>query len=385
MPLRRGVAFVALTLSLGGLLVACFDLLHTTSDIVTACEIDAARSGCQAAATDGAADAGVEAGAGDDAETDFCAWTPDEARQHALHACSWLGACETPLGNNAFGPCYFRALMAYDCSANPNHRVHHAAHTIWDCLQQVRSCGDVDACIFGNAGPAMCGTAGLYTTCGNAPDQSVRVHCADGGGVPPFPRAGGESCALWGQTCVRGALGSTCAADDSTTGCTQMCVDGTSIHWCVAGVDGGAGNDPGIDCAGNGATACGGFPLAAPRWLACKPEGDAAPCTPAATATCQDGRATMCPTGVVETLDCARLLGSPSACSSGDLSPPFDWTSPCSLGACTEDSCDVDAATLASCERGANFSVTCASEGLGPCRMTTADPAHGPRAACTPP
>ena len=42
------------------------------------------------------------------------------------------------MGNNAFGACYFRALLAYDCTANPNHKAKDAAHRIWDCLQQVK-------------------------------------------------------------------------------------------------------------------------------------------------------------------------------------------------------------------------------------------------------
>ena len=379
MALRRGAAFVTLSLTLGGVLVACFDLFHSTSDVLTACELDAARDGCRP-------DAGVDAEAGEAAteagvETDFCAWTPVEARQHALHACAWLGACETPLGNNAFGPCYFRALMAYDCAANPNHRVHRAAHDLWDCLQRVRSCGDVDACIFGDAGAPGC-SPGDFTAC--AHDPSVRVRCADEGAAPS-PNAGGESCALWGQSCTLNASGSACAVDDDASGCRLGCFENTVLHWCVPG-DGGSPVEHGIDCAGNGAAACGAFPSAdAPAWLACRAEGDAAPCTPDPTATCQNGLATMCPSGVLETLDCASLLGDASACAEGPLTPPFDWTSPCSLGACAGDSCDVDAGMLTSCERGATFSASCASEGLGPCRMVTADPAYGPRAACAPP
>jgi hypothetical protein len=374
MALRGGVAFVTLALLLGGALVACFDLFHSTSDVLTACELDAARDGCRL-------DAGVDAGPGEAAvdagvETDFCAWTPVEARQHALHACAWLGACETPLGNNAFGPCYFRALMAYDCAANPNHRAHRVAHQVWDCLQQVRSCGDVDACIFGASGPPPC-AAGAFTAC--AHDPRVRVGCAT-----ERTQAGGESCALWGQTCTLNGSGSACAVEDDASGCVRGCLEETSLHWCVPG-EGGLPVEQGIDCAGNGAAGCGVFSTDAAPWLACKAEGDAAPCTPDPTAACESGRATMCPSGVLETLDCASLLGDAAACSEGPLTPPFDWTSPCSLGSCPSDSCDADAAVLTSCERGATFSASCASEGLGPCRMVTADPAYGPRAACAPP
>lgn len=130
MQARRRIAIVALallggllSLFAGGALVACFDVFHSTSDVLTACESDPTRPGCGPVARDAQATA--------DVETDFCAWSPHEAQEHALHACTWLGACETPMGNNAFGPCYFRALLAYDCAANPNHRARHAAHGLW--------------------------------------------------------------------------------------------------------------------------------------------------------------------------------------------------------------------------------------------------------------
>jgi hypothetical protein len=317
-------------------------------------------------------------------EIDFCAWTRDEARQHALHACSWLGACETPRGNNAFGPCYFHALLAYDCAANPNHRVQHAAHGLWDCLQQVSSCGDVDACIFRDAPPTGCGGPGVYSRC-LAASPDVRALCADGG-VKPFPPAQGENCALWGQTCAPGPGGGVCAGESTGLSCHRECV-GTSLHWCTAGDDGGPGIDQGIDCASNGAAECGGFPSPeAAQWLACKPEGDAATCTPDASASCDNGRAIMCPSGVVETLDCTALLGSAAACAAGNLSPPFDWTGACSLAlpGCSGDSCD-DGGGITSCERGAAFRVNCAEEGLGACRLLPADQGSAPRAACAPP
>jgi hypothetical protein len=371
MRARTGIALATLTglaLSAGGALVACFDLLHSTADVLTACELDAAYPGCTVATK---------------VETDFCAWTPDEARQHALHACTWLGACETPMGNNAFGPCYFRALLAYDCAANPNHRSRQSAHALWDCLQQVKSCGDVDACIFRGAAPAACGTQGAYTACQES-NRDVRFLCVDGG-TEPYPRSRGENCALWGQTCAPSAGEGVCAGEATGESCARECA-GKSLHWCVAGADGGPGIDHGIDCASNGAMDCNGFPSPdAAQWLACQAESDAAACAPDASATCENGRAIMCPSGVLETLDCTALLGSSGACSAGGLSPPFDWTSPCSLPAsgCVSDSCD--GGTLTSCERGAAFQVDCTGQGLGGCRLLTADPGSAPRAACAPP
>jgi hypothetical protein len=375
MVVRRDLSLAtvtALALASGTALVACFDLLHSTADVLTACEIDASRPGCTATVV----------------ETNFCAWSHDEASRHALHACAWLGACESPMGGNAFGACYFRALLAYDCTANPNHKAKGAAHRLWDCLQQVKTCGDVDTCIFGEAAPSVCGKGGVYTGCAMG-NPDVRVFCTDGG-VPPFARAvGAENCALWGQTCAPTSGGTACAGEPTGRACTgqptREC-DGTSLHWCVEGDDGGVSVDRGIACASNGAMDCGGYPSKdSPLWIACKPESDGAACEPDASAACNDGGAIMCPSGVTEALDCAALLGSPGACTAGALAPPFDWTSPCSLtpSACAGDSCDGD--RLTSCERGATFSMSCASEGLGVCRLITADLESTPRAACGPP
>jgi hypothetical protein len=121
------VALGALALLAGGALVACFDLLHSTSDVLTACELDASRTGCS------------------EPSENFCSYDPEQAREHATHACAWLGACEAPTGKNAFGACSFNARMAFDCAANPNHRSKRAAHDLWDCLQRVNSCAEVDA------------------------------------------------------------------------------------------------------------------------------------------------------------------------------------------------------------------------------------------------
>jgi hypothetical protein len=370
MPLLRGLAlatFAVLATCAGAALVACFDLLHSTADVRTACELDASYPGCTVV---------------QNVETDFCSWTRDEAKHHALHACAWLGACESPMGNNAFGACYFRARLAYDCAANPNHPARRSAHDLWDCLQRVKTCGDVDACVFRGTAPSSCGAPGVYTRCspGNA---DVRVLCAeDDGGAPA--RGRGENCALWGQTCAPAPGGTVCAGEP-TGACNRGC-DQASLHWCTGGDDGGGAMDRGIDCASNGAMGCAGFPSQGPpKWVACRPESDAAACEPNASATCSDGRAMMCPAGVTETLDCATLLDSPDACSAGALSPPFDWTSACSLTPpqCTSDSCS--GGVLTSCERGAPLWVSCTGEGLGDCRMVTSDPGSTPRATCGPP
>lgn len=356
----------ALAVAAGSALVACFNLLHSTADVLTACGIDAGHPGCVAAK----------------AETNFCAWSEKQAAERAAHACMWLGACESPMGNNAFGACYFRALMAYDCVANPDHRPQQKSRNLWDCLQRVKSCADVGACMFPDAS-APCGDAGVYAACSTSSPEA-RVFCSNG--AAPARR---ENCALWGQTCSPTAGGSMCSGNPTGTSCptSPRCDEnGTTLHWCVPGVDGGPGIDRGIECASNGAAACGGFPSSGEaRWLACLPGTDAGTqCTPDASATCNHGRATTCPAGVQESLDCLALLGEEDACSPGALSPPFDWTSPCgSERPCGEDSCDGSA--LLSCERGARFMVDCADQGLGNCRLLAVDPSGPARAACTPP
>ena len=360
--LATGVAAAALCATLA----ACFDLFHSTSGIRTACELDAATDGCEG-----------EAGA-----ADFCSWSPQEARANAAHACAWLGACETPMGRNAFGPCQFAALLAYDCASNPNHPVRGVARAMWQCLANATTCADVDACVFPTE-HALCSTPGDYTACIASGGNGVRTECTDGGGMP-LPTAHGESCALWGQTCASEGAVSECAgaAGEAGVACTVSGCNGSSLHWC----DSLSGADIGIDCAANGAGACGGFPSNAPAlWVACLPESDGGACTPDASASCVDGVAYSCPSGVPERIDCASLLGVPIACASGPLSPSFDWTSPCvaTAPACTEDSCSGSIVT--GCARGAEFTVDCAQEGLGPCRILSTDMGSQVHAACTPP
>jgi hypothetical protein len=226
----------------------------------------------------------------------------------------------------------FQALMAYDCAANPSHRPMGSALAGWSCLATVATCGDVDRCVQ-PGGPAACLTA----------------PCADAGS----------------------AVG--CAG-----GPTPAC-SGTAIDACDP--DGGAES---IDCASNGAQACGSFPTAAsPAWVACLAGGDGGACAPSRDVTCSAGVARSCPSGVAETLDCAALLNSPVACNAGMLDPAVDWTLPCDLGVpCAADSCT--GGTVNSCARGTTFAGDCAMVGLGACRTAPADDGTI-RATCAPP
>jgi hypothetical protein len=380
----RGTLGLALAIGLacagtgaGALLVSCVDLFHSTADILTACELDATTPGCTA---DADIDAPVEAG-----PTDFCAWTPSDARDHARHACAWLGACETPLGRNAFGSCMFEALLAYDCAANPNHPARDKARALWDCLWRVNTCADVDQCVFPKGTqtckPKMDASFVNFVQCSNVPGNGdVRVECSQAGSPTR-----GENCALWGQTCANtSGVEAICAGDPGGSMCaSSMCSGGTLLHWC------GDGGNVGIDCASNGGQACAqqGGGDAAPQ-LVCAPSGDGAACAVDASVTCSGGTAVSCPDGVVEQVNCASLLGGPpdaSACASGPASPPFDWTSPCAVSppSCTQDSCQ--GSVLTGCWRGGSFAVDCQAEGLHSCGVTTTDLGAVTHAACAHP
>ncbi|MDP9000858.1 MAG: hypothetical protein M3O46_12185 [Myxococcota bacterium] len=368
-------ALSALCAGMGVGMFACFDLFHSTRDVLTACEIDGQTPSC------GPKDATTSPQL--DAASDFCTWPEAYARNRAQHACAWLGACETPTGRNAFGACLFQALLAYDCAANPSHRVKGKAHDLWDCLSQVKSCGDVERCLFPQGAPA-CASAGNFTSCGNTPggvaaNADVRFECI-GDGAPPSPTAHGENCALWGQTCAASGASTVCAGE--VAGCDVSGCFGaarTELHWCD---DGG---DIGIDCEGNGRQMCGAFPERNAAWVACLPEGDGGVCAADASATCANGVAYSCPAGVIETIDCARLLESDAACTDGVLNPHFNWSSPCAVvrSACTIDSC-TDAGALTGCVRGATWTLDCATESLGACRTTRTASYPGAGAACAP-
>lgn len=369
---RAALVLSATSLALGAGLIACIDLFHSTAGILPLCEVDAQADGCADVQASGDA-----AEAGTDAPVDFCSWGFYEARANAQHACAWLGACESPMGDNAFGACMVQALLAFDCSSNPDHPVQGNVRGRWDCLRRAQSCAQVDACIFPD-GRVACGSSGDYTACAG----DVRIECADGG----FPH--GESCALWAQRCASDGTQGVCAGAAGAAGVScslEECV-GTTLHDCAGS------RDIGIDCAGTGAGQCAGFPAGSPQWVACVPLTDAGACAPDASVSCQDGIATSCPAGGLETINCQQLLGTQGACNPQDAAPPFDWTSACRVVPPTPpcdgdagEACDPDAGTITSCARGAPFTVRCSEQGLGHCQMVATDNGLTRRAACTPP
>jgi hypothetical protein len=366
------------SLALGAGVGACVDLFHSTSDVLTACELDPSLAGCTPEA----------AAAPTSDAVDVCASSPLAARQQADRACAWLGACETPMGGNAFGPCTVQARMAYDCAANPAHRAAGSALAFWTCMLGATTCAAVGACVF-PAGPETCEGGGASSSCGarasaTASNRSVVVTCDADGGV-----ALGENCAMGGQTCSASAAGEATCVGPAGFACDASECAGTTIHWCPGP---GASMDLGIDCADNGGGRCDTFPTRSdPQWAACT-TGSAADasiaCAPSAAATCDGGVATSCPSGVAETVDCATILGSAGACTTGALSPPFDWTSACAVSppACSADACDDAGVVLTGCARGAAFLLNCAEAGLGPCGLVALDADAGSTtaAACSP-
>jgi hypothetical protein len=381
MKKRTAVIIAAGFAALGGAaLIACFDLFHSTSDVLTACQIDAGLEGCSPDAA--IADAGQDVVQETDGDaTDFCARSFDPLA-NARHACAWLGACETPLGRNAFGACMFQALLAYDCAANPNHHVQGTVHALWDCLWQVHTCDAVDRCVFPD-GRGTCADPGVFTSCGDGgANRDVRAACLEDGGRPPSNGAYGENCALWGQTCTYDAGSAHCTGSGGI-GCTGGSCQGNRrrLQWCPEGID------IGMDCAGNGAQSCDGFPDAdAPLWVACQPSDAGGACAPDASASCVNGVAVSCPTGALESIACGTLLGSDAACNPGPLSPPFDWTAACvtTPAQCTADTCTSDGG-LAGCVRGATIEVDCAKEKLGVCRTVQTGMGSAGLPACGPP
>ncbi|HEY1694453.1 MAG TPA: hypothetical protein VGG39_19925 [Polyangiaceae bacterium] len=374
--MRRGTAaaLAALSLAMGVTMGACVDLFHATSDILTACELDASTPGCTAP------DAGSDARQA----TDFCSWDSTTARANAEHACAWLGACESPLGSNAYGSCMFQALLTYDCGVNPSHPARGKTHAAWDCLWRAQSCSDIEACVFpsgrescGNSGGTACGIAGSD---GGPSDLDTRIECLNGA-------TNGESCAMWGQTCFPTDAGAFCrASSTSTLGTTCYECDGTVLHECSA--DAG---DFGIDCVDYGAGTCGGFPAGDAGWLACVPSGDSGTCPASKDVTCTAGIARSCPAGLPEAIDCGDLLQSAAACNAGALATTdFDWTSPCFVplpegddagdaGPCAA-SCS--GSQLTDCYRNARFELDCHEAGLGACHMVTTDIGAQTRPAC---
>jgi hypothetical protein len=355
----RGIAIVAFAVALGASFVACVDLFHGT-DFESACGVDAAA--CEAIDATPAIDTTPPPeDSGPTGPTNFCLeWDAGTALTNATHACAWLSACEGALGDNAFGACMVRAVLAYDCTANPNRPLTATgpAHAYWDCLWQVKSCGDVDRCIEPSGTLATCAAdtddAG-YVACDLEAGTLVACGPAATNGNPPTAL---ESCTAIGQTCAASGAAACLGSATACAGQADYCdPDGVHLHDCDP--DGGT-TDYGVDCASFGGGICNAGGCTAVGGSACSPTSDV---------TCDGGVATGCPSGSTEQVDCDAVLaqpsGGPATCNATAPGRPWDVARACSVGTCPLDRCD--GATLMTCARGGSIAVSCTAQGFTGC------------------
>jgi hypothetical protein len=332
-------AFVSLS---AGVIVACVDLFHSTSDVQSICEADAMDPRCTDAAP----------------PVEICAPDAGVAQQRAIHACSWLAACGHPLGRNKTGACMVDAILAYDCAANPNRKAKGAAKDFWTCMQNAKSCGDVGYCIFPDAGAVKCTNGGFLGCSQSSVDPDTRFDCVSAG------PGGGENCAPHGQTCNsldpdasnRNALcvgpqGRTCAGTGCVDGGLSICDD--------------AGVDIGYSCTNVGAGTCNPSGASA----ACQPESTGT-CSPTNDVTCTSGniQAKGCVTLTPEAVDCTAISGA-GTCNPIEAGAPGTVPSDACFvsdgGGCTDDTCD--GGTLVACVRGRSVPIDCVGQGLKGC------------------
>jgi len=331
---------------------ACVDLFHST-DFETKCDLDASAQGCLTEASNHAV-AGP---------TDFCEWNSSTARSRAEHACAWLGACSAPFDQNAFGPCMIDAILAYDCTTNPNRPVRGALHEFWDALWQAQSCNAVTRALVPQG--ERCKDVGYGCGTGDGV-AAVLFECLKEGGTA-LP----ESCLVEGRVCEKSA----CVPPGASATCDASQCVGSVLHDCEDGVD------VGYDCQYFGSGACTGKSDAA----ACSPANTGARCAPTTSVTCNgDGAATACATGHLETVDCETLTGK-STCRSGIPAPSWNLAGACEgTGDCVPG-CDGD--TLRGCGQGAEYATSCSGQKLGPCKTVAVVGSVGSTSAyaCAPP
>jgi hypothetical protein len=346
------------------LVAACFDLFHATDDIQSLCELDASASDAcaQPVVLDAATDASDEPEAAPFNPNDFCASDSTTARGAAERACRLLGACSGPIGENQFGACMVRAILAYDCTTNPDRKPKGAALDFWRCMAAANDCGSADKC----TGKAGCTPGEVATAC----LDSHRTACT---GAPDGGFAQVESCAAWGQVCVDNAVGGPSCGGPAKLG---PCDASTCVGNTLVGCDPASQNDLGVDCTQFGAGHC-LTPQAGPI---CAPAGPG--CADSGVVACNAGVATACLTGALERVNCSTLTLGSGVCVEGQApSPSWELSSSCFRpGAqCPSPPDTCDGKVLKSCFRGVTYSTVCPN-GCNPDIVTP----DGTRAACTP-
>lgn len=375
---RARVLFVASAVCASVLaLVACVDLFHST-------DFETLRDEGGAASDSPSGDVSVDAGP--KPLVDFCKWSPVEAKAHASRACAFLGACSGVLGGTTFGPCMMHALWAYDCDLNPGMRPNGATYALWSCLSDVKTCGEVDACLRPSGGndtcPAVAG--GSPTQCGDAGPSELRIECSKPQAGPP---ASVEPCALQGKTCTVVDPTTSMCAGATKKSCPQgrACV-GTAAVDCRLTDPGSTLVDLGIDCAAFGAGECATEQSGtdAGTIVGCVPLPSAPACDAGMAVTCDDdvpGVARSCVGGRSISVDCTKLgVG----CDVSKGVAPYRPLGACAeyvdAGRCeTPDQCGDG--KLRSCAQGIAFEADCLALGLRACEAI----GNGAIARCAPP
>jgi len=332
-PARRRVLVGAAIAAMIAGAVACTDIFHGT-DFPTLCTQNPAAAGC--------APHGPSI-------TNVCAESPQAAADRALHACSWLAACEGPLGDNAPGRCLAHALPIFDCTVTPNMLAHDEVRSAWLCLLNAASCDDVDRCLFPSGIPDCDPDgSGTFTRCSDQDGgPSVRLDCRTRGA-----RFKGELCIAAGRTCAEDSAFSrgVCNPGPALV-CDRSGCDGTVLHVC----DGAT--DLGVDCGQFGAGQCTESAIAGG---VCVATGGAT-CNATSEVRCEGNVAVGCPSGVEERVDCTALSG-PSSCHAipqdADAKRSFDVSRACeSANPCTDDTCTDGA--LQACVHGRAIPMPC--------------------------
>ena len=346
-------------------LAACVDLFHST-------DFETLRDEAGVASDAPTADVAVDGGS--KPLVDFCKWSPAEAQNNAARACAFLGSCTGILGETTFGPCMLHALWAYDCDLNRHLRPNGATYALWSCLSDVKTCGEVEACLRPGGGTDICPAvvSGSPTECGDAGTSELRIECSNPQMGPP---ANSEPCALQGRTCVAlDPTTSTCAGATKKS-CAQgrECV-GTAAVDCRPMQPGPTLVDLGIDCAAFGGGACAAEDAGgdAGTILGCAPLPSAPACDAGIAVTCDEdlpGVARSCVAGRSISIDCAKLgVG----CDVSKGVPGYRPIEACAehvdAGRCnTPDECRNG--KLRSCAQGIAFEADCLALGLGACEQ----------------
>jgi hypothetical protein len=344
--------------------VACGgDLFHNTS-FETLCTVDASTKGCPQKPI-----------------TDLC-MDPASALARAEHACAWLAACQTPMGQNRTGQCIANALMAYNCSANPNRKPVADAYQFWLALANANDCEAIAKAV-APAGLQRCNskTNSAFTGCGtdSTGNPNSRVQCAVADGVA---FGAYENCIAYGKTCSA-----------TTTNDLSQCLGPAKRQCGITRCEGqklincnDAGLDFGMDCSQFGDGTC----LSTGAQPACKPTSTNVRAATANVACDNQDIATGSVTGFEEHVDCKVFSGVvDGGAVPGPLCQSIDGGAIGTIprdacqgpAACTDDSCS--GTVLRACVQGNEVKFDCKDVGLNSCNPSVKTQEDGAHAACS--